>query len=767
MLIDRFGTALTYNDAFQLSHAGEVDDWTISAPPVTAQIAGAAGAFDFFGTAAYPFGPMTVNKSFMATASTWAGIETALDALEDNTIYKGEGRLWGIARDGTTHYWTYAKCTALDIGYRVDDNSPPFAGTAVFGQRVSIEFFCRTGEWYAEGSETTYFPRFDVKLLNGSNAVLSGGTISNVLSISCEERLDEAGAISFTVPATDSTVATLLSTAARFRIDFAGGTAVYGIIDKDAIDATAQQPNRTVYGANMLRELQHYSMGWWCFYDDKVILTEVLPDIVDGTNWTIGSLDSSGAKVYYRFDGDMRLAALIKIAEASGKHFRLTNTFRELEWGDFFDTVSPVTFYGRYGDGNYRTYDGIPVIASLEVTSDKAPVVNRIYPWGAGHDDGNLNRAKVSLFHLDSTDTRWANIKAKPGVCGAQTTVTAVGADNRQYITTSTTGFMAWPITQLLWCIDPDDLTQGLGYDFVVSTVDSPDINVRGLPTVPTPPPSFPAYLISNPQLYIEDATAYAADPHEAVVIFDDITLPDLSLESFAAAAAQLYDRAAQYLVTHKQAQVSYSLSVYNCPDSIRPGDLIHIAYTGAVTRGGVQVDWVSIDTDLNVINITRHFNADNSRSATIEVSNVEAQPANSSGAVSRAVGSVGYHAATVGALGTQTSTGVAGISTGEITPEYIYITLADNGTWAISETDFDLGMIFVLCVDDGSVSMFSLTGANHVAYEMLDPQEHYTATAGTDDMTNVYWSSDAYYIENKRGGTRSYYIWLHMARIE
>ena len=226
----------------------------------------------------------------------------------------------------------------------------------------------------AEGSSATaYTAAFDVKLLNASNAVLSGGTISNVLSVSCEERLDEAGAISFTVPATDSTVATLLSTAARFRIDFAGGTSVYGIIDKDAIDATAQQPNRTVYGSNMLRELQHYSMGWWCFYDNKNILNTVLPDIVADTGWSIATVDITNTNVYYRFDGDSRLAALIKIAEASGKHFRLTNTFRQIEWGDFFETYSPVTFYGRYWDVNYVTYDGVPTISCAGSDERQSP----------------------------------------------------------------------------------------------------------------------------------------------------------------------------------------------------------------------------------------------------------------------------------------------------------------------------------------------------------------------------------------------------------
>ena len=102
MLIDRFGgTAAPYGSAFQLIHAAEADDWQITRPPVTTHIAGADGAFDFYGTVNYPLGPMTVSKSFMATASTWAGIETALDNLETNTIYAGEGLLWGIQRDST------------------------------------------------------------------------------------------------------------------------------------------------------------------------------------------------------------------------------------------------------------------------------------------------------------------------------------------------------------------------------------------------------------------------------------------------------------------------------------------------------------------------------------------------------------------------------------------------------------------------------------------------------------------------------------------
>ena len=152
MLISGFG-GTSYATSYKLMHPAEQDDWQITRPPVTTQIGGAAGAFDFYGTANYPLGPMTIRKSFMATASTYANVDLAIDTLYEYTVDFNEARLWATARDGTTHYWTYAKCTALEVGEKVDGNSPPFDGTAVFGQQVSIEFFCRTGEWYRGGQQ--------------------------------------------------------------------------------------------------------------------------------------------------------------------------------------------------------------------------------------------------------------------------------------------------------------------------------------------------------------------------------------------------------------------------------------------------------------------------------------------------------------------------------------------------------------------------------------------------------------------------------------
>jgi parallel beta-helix repeat protein len=492
---------------------------------------------------------------------------------------------------------------------------------------------------------------FTIDLLNGSNEPIGDGPLTNVLSVSIQEKLDESGAISFVVPATDLRVATLLDQAARFRVRLSSGALVYGIIDKDALDATADQPNRTVQGADMLRELQHYSMGWWCFFDDQDLNTIVLPKLVQDTGWTLGTVDAALGTIYYSFDGDSRLAALIKIATNTGKHFRLGSAFRSIDFGAF-GASSGVTF------ANVETAlvsnDGIPIISALQLTSDRAPVVNRIIPWGAGQDGGDTHRAKVSLFHLTPGDSRWSEIKVKPGVRGATATIMAVGAidgKDAQYITSDTTGFSDTPITQVFWCYDPDDLTLGCGYDMVIRSVHTnTDIVVRGSPTIPSAPGHFPAYLISNPQLYIEDAAAYAADPHEAVVIFSDVTLTDLSLGAFESAASQLYNRAKQYLDNHKTPQISYAVSTFNCPDTLHVGDLVHVTYSGDVTRNGVTVSWVDVDTDLFVVNITRTFNADGSTNAVVEVSDIPQQAIDSAGAIANSAGTVGYHAVTVGA---------------------------------------------------------------------------------------------------------------------
>jgi hypothetical protein len=470
---------------------------------------------------------------------------------------------------------------------------------------------------------------FHVDLYDGAWHKIGDGPLQNVLSISITESLDEAGPLQFTLPATDYRAATYVQQAAYCHLASSDGLDVYGNVGRDTIDATAATPTRLVNGTNLLGELLRYSMGWWCFFDNSPISSEVLPAILAPAGWTVGAVDGDLGNFYGRFDGDSCLAALIKlISQLPGKHFRMSSTLRELTVGAF-GNLSAIRFTNvAQALAGQDTNPQIAIISSLQVTSDRAPVVNRIIPWGAGADDGNVNRAKVKLFHLDRADTRWANIHVMPGRRGAQTEITGYEGDkNEIYHVVNNAGFMIWPIQQILWCTDPNDLAQPIGYDAVVAGLNGINrVSVRGSGDIPDPPPNG-ATLIGNPQLYLEDAAAWAADPHEAVIIFNDITLTDLSGGSWAQGAMQLYNRARRYLDQHKIAQVTYALSVLRCPSALHAGDKVRVVYRGSVVRNGSAYDWIDLDEELFVIRITRTFNADGTTSATVEVSNIEFLP--------------------------------------------------------------------------------------------------------------------------------------------
>jgi hypothetical protein len=475
---------------------------------------------------------------------------------------------------------------------------------------------------------------FVVDLLNGSGAALGSGPLQNVLQVSITETLDEAGQVQFTLPATDYRASSLISSAVRFRIRFDNGSLVYGLIGHDVSSVATAQPTRTVTGQDLIGELANYSCGWWCFFDTDALSTVVIPALLAGTGWSAGTFDAGMGNFYGRFDGDSRLAALIKVINQTPNiHFRMGSTLRTLDVGAFA-ALSSVRFTNV--DHALVVQDSnsdIAIIGALQITSDRAQIVNRIIPWGAGNDSGDTYRAKVKLFQLNRGSAYWSNIKAKPGLRGVQVTVTGINeVGGHHWEVDSTTGIREAPISQLVWCDNPADLSGGYGYDFVVNDIlSSTKLTVNGSPTVtPGDPTSFPTYLITDPQLYIEDETAYADDPHEAVIIFNDITLSDLSNGSWEKGALQLYGRAKRYLDTHKVAQITYTLSALRCPATVRAGDKVKIIYRGAVTRDGVAYDWINLDQELFVTKITRIYNADGSTGATLDVSNLAARPIDS-----------------------------------------------------------------------------------------------------------------------------------------
>jgi|WetSurMetagenome_2_1015567.scaffolds.fasta_scaffold18114_3 hypothetical protein len=138
MLITRFGD--TYSTAYVLPLGMAEDNLPRQRSPQVQRVANADGAFDFNGSSAWPIEPLTVRKQAIVTAATWAGVDTALDALHAATIALGEQRLWAELRDGSKR-WAWAKCRSIRTPDKV--GQPQHCP-------ITLEFDLREGLWYAE-----------------------------------------------------------------------------------------------------------------------------------------------------------------------------------------------------------------------------------------------------------------------------------------------------------------------------------------------------------------------------------------------------------------------------------------------------------------------------------------------------------------------------------------------------------------------------------------------------------------------------------------
>ena len=142
MIIARFGD--TWAGAYVLPNSMMADDFSADRPAITSRVGGQDGEFDYIGTDANPIAPVRVRKSAIVSATTWAGVETALAAMRA-ALVGNESKLWGEVRDGSRR-WAWAKC----IGFKASDR---------FGQilhcPIDIEFLLTEGLWYSEAANTT------------------------------------------------------------------------------------------------------------------------------------------------------------------------------------------------------------------------------------------------------------------------------------------------------------------------------------------------------------------------------------------------------------------------------------------------------------------------------------------------------------------------------------------------------------------------------------------------------------------------------------
>lgn len=476
--------------------------------------------------------------------------------------------------------------------------------------------------------------RFTVDLLNNSNVKIGSGPLSNVLSASVTESLDEAGTVSIVVPATDTQAIAMIGTAKRLKVVSSDGLTAIGLIRERRIQA-GNTPTLEISGPDLIGDLARFNCLWYARFKAEDINSTVIPALIAGTGFTSGTIDAALGNYTGVLFGDSRLTALQKVREQIGKHFRQGATPSTLDFGAFgvasgyrfirADTLRP----------EQETNTDIGIISGVEETIDAWNVATRIFPWGAGEDDGAAVYQKVTLEDLWTSgawNARAANVKVTAGIRGTSTTVAAgssYGSGTTSVKVASSTGFA---VNDLVFIgvksgINGHDASP-LGARMIVTSIpDSTHLNFLDL--------NFLSWLttgldvVSWPQYYIEDVTEYAADPREVSIVFSDIDLPDRSHADQAGvnywnkAAIALYDRAYAYLQNHKVAQKTYTFEIVNVPIDLRVGDTVRFVYRGVVTNSGVAANWIDVDADFYVLVITRTYNANGSAAGSLTLSNL------------------------------------------------------------------------------------------------------------------------------------------------
>lgn len=107
-------------------------------------------------------------------------------------------------------------------------------------------------------------------------------------------------------------------------------------------------------------------------------------------------------------------------------------------------------------------------------------------------------------------------------------------------------------------------------------------------------------------QYYLEDAAGVAAfGVIEKFGKFREIAPLSNSGGDMQNAANALYDISAAWLTRYSKRQDVYSVTCRKVRKSIRPGDKVRLAYKGVIERDGVIVDYLDVDADLWVIDVT------------------------------------------------------------------------------------------------------------------------------------------------------------------
>jgi len=243
---------------------------------------------------------------------------------------------------------------------------------------------------------------YTVDIETSAGARIGEGPLRSASSIAVTNKLDAAGNVQIELPATDPRTAAFTPNAYHY---------VRAVIDGDATDQRrrgiikergtgSESMSLSLSGPNLLGELLHTHVGMLALESAPgsglpMPAASVLGAILSGSGWTSTGVPSKA--VYYQFGDETRLAALIKVKDLIGDHFRLSHTVvRQIEWlpttAAGFDAVdSGLRAVDSGSPSALESNDAVClIVGGLQDVADGHQRITRLYPRGAGNAGARL-----------------------------------------------------------------------------------------------------------------------------------------------------------------------------------------------------------------------------------------------------------------------------------------------------------------------------------------------------------------------------------------
>lgn len=237
---------------------------------------------------------------------------------------------------------------------------------------------------------------FRIDVLDSSGNKLSGtlGSLRNVLQVNTSNRLSRMGMLDFVLPASDPK-ALDVDNAVFFDIY----TQMEGYIGrymyrKHTISDENGKALMTVQCWDMLKELELLVAGFARDYNNFNV-SSIVFDLTTNASpvWTYSNYDSKATTTFINstFQGQSHFSGLADVLGRNGIHFRLNDTLRQLEIGEFGDVNTNVRLTNLDSvDSTFDDRQDVAIIKRVGVRYSLDETYNRVIFLGAGQGAAQL-----------------------------------------------------------------------------------------------------------------------------------------------------------------------------------------------------------------------------------------------------------------------------------------------------------------------------------------------------------------------------------------